>query len=168
METPDPGEDNLKTVRESMGSEVKIRLLEEEIHDTWNTYVMDHAKVIFAFSLFLLVAVFGFGAYIALVFREKRQTMQILHLNGLSYGKIRGLFMSTYGLLVNIPLLLGWAVVPLIGKVLFAESVPLPKIRTLLVAIGLMGILLWAFTGFEFEKMKKHVRRWTQEERPWR
>ena len=138
------------------GSSVRSDILGAEIRQTWNTYFMDNASIIFAFALFLLVAVFGFGAYIALVFREKQDTMRILHLNGLSYRSIRQLFITAYGFLVGIPLLIGWLLIPLIGKVIFLEGLSLPKLRTVLLALALMGLLLWTFTSLEFRRFEKN------------
>ena len=46
--------------------------------------------------------------------------------------------------------------IPLIGKVIFLEGLSLPKLRTVLLALALMGLLLWTFTSLEFRRFEKN------------
>ena len=120
------GRDGTQATSEAISRAVSnlgtVRTMQDAFSEVVGLIIQRNSRFIYAFFLFVLVAIFGFGGYELLLHRRRQGVLGVLFLNGATKKRIVWSLFSIHFLLVLLSSFIGWLIEPAIFQIILIQE----------------------------------------------
>ena len=153
------GYDGNQTTSEAISSAVlnlgTVRTMKDAFSEVVQSIIRRNSRFLFAFFLFVLVAVFGYGGYELLLHRRRQGIFSILYLNGASKRRIEWGLFTVHLLIVVLSSISGWLIEPVIFRIILLQEQIRSGLLGVWMTVLLLGIVLAVSQIYSYIKIQK-------------